>query len=41
MLKARVPTFGQLPNQAWFVLALMEKDICLASSAADELERSR
>jgi 3-hydroxyisobutyrate dehydrogenase-like beta-hydroxyacid dehydrogenase len=38
MLKARVPLLLDLPAQAWFDVALMEKDIRLARDAADELE---
>jgi 3-hydroxyisobutyrate dehydrogenase-like beta-hydroxyacid dehydrogenase len=37
MLKARVPLLLDLPNQAWFDVALMEKDIHLARKAANEL----
>jgi 3-hydroxyisobutyrate dehydrogenase-like beta-hydroxyacid dehydrogenase len=37
MLKARVPLLLDLPRQAWFDVALMEKDIRLAREAADEL----
>jgi 3-hydroxyisobutyrate dehydrogenase-like beta-hydroxyacid dehydrogenase len=37
MLKARVPLLLDLPEQAWFDVALMEKDIRLAREAADEL----
>jgi 3-hydroxyisobutyrate dehydrogenase-like beta-hydroxyacid dehydrogenase len=37
MLKARVPFLLDLPAQAWFDVALMEKDIRLARDAADEL----
>jgi 3-hydroxyisobutyrate dehydrogenase-like beta-hydroxyacid dehydrogenase len=37
MLKARVPLLFDLPEQAWFDVALMEKDIRLAREAADEL----
>jgi 3-hydroxyisobutyrate dehydrogenase-like beta-hydroxyacid dehydrogenase len=37
MLKARVPLLLDLPEQAWFDVALMEKDIRLARDAADEL----
>jgi 3-hydroxyisobutyrate dehydrogenase-like beta-hydroxyacid dehydrogenase len=37
MLKARVPLLLDLPKQAWFDVALMEKDIHLARDAADEL----
>jgi 3-hydroxyisobutyrate dehydrogenase-like beta-hydroxyacid dehydrogenase len=37
MLKARVPLLLDLPKQAWFDVALMEKDIHLARTAADEL----
>jgi 3-hydroxyisobutyrate dehydrogenase-like beta-hydroxyacid dehydrogenase len=37
MLKARVPLLLDLPEQAWFDVALMAKDIRLAREAADEL----
>lgn len=37
MLKARVPLLLDLPQHAWFGVALMEKDIRLAREAADEL----
>jgi 3-hydroxyisobutyrate dehydrogenase-like beta-hydroxyacid dehydrogenase len=37
MLKARVPLLLDLPKQAWFDVALMEKDIRLAREAADGL----
>jgi 3-hydroxyisobutyrate dehydrogenase-like beta-hydroxyacid dehydrogenase len=37
MLNARVPLLLDLPNQAWFDVAMMEKDIRLAREAADEL----
>jgi 3-hydroxyisobutyrate dehydrogenase-like beta-hydroxyacid dehydrogenase len=37
MLKARVPLLLDLPEQAWFDVALMHKDIRLARVAADEL----
>jgi 3-hydroxyisobutyrate dehydrogenase-like beta-hydroxyacid dehydrogenase len=37
MLKARVPLLLQLPNDAWFDVTLMEKDIRLARQAADDL----
>ena len=37
MLKARVPLLLDLPEQAWFDVALMHKDIRLALEAADEL----
>jgi 3-hydroxyisobutyrate dehydrogenase-like beta-hydroxyacid dehydrogenase len=37
MLKARVPLLLDLPKQAWFDVALMEKDIRLARETADEL----
>jgi 3-hydroxyisobutyrate dehydrogenase-like beta-hydroxyacid dehydrogenase len=37
MLKARVPLLLNLPKQAWFDVALMQKDIRLARAAADEL----
>lgn len=37
MLKARVPLLLDLPERAWFDVALMAKDIRLAREAADEL----
>jgi 3-hydroxyisobutyrate dehydrogenase-like beta-hydroxyacid dehydrogenase len=37
MLKARVPLLLDLPQQAWFDVTLMEKDIRLARAAGDEL----
>jgi 3-hydroxyisobutyrate dehydrogenase-like beta-hydroxyacid dehydrogenase len=37
MLKARIPLLLDLPEQAWFDVALMEKDIQLALSTADDL----
>ncbi|MGZ4326154.1 MAG: NAD(P)-dependent oxidoreductase [Solirubrobacteraceae bacterium] len=37
MLKARVPLLLDLPEHAWFDVALMDKDIRLALEAADEL----
>jgi 3-hydroxyisobutyrate dehydrogenase-like beta-hydroxyacid dehydrogenase len=37
MLKARVPMLLDLPERAWFDVALMEKDIRLALSTANEL----
>jgi 3-hydroxyisobutyrate dehydrogenase-like beta-hydroxyacid dehydrogenase len=37
MLKARVPLLLDLPETAWFDVALMEKDLGLAFEAADEL----
>ncbi len=37
MLKARVPLLLDLPDQAWFDVALMHKDIRIAREAADEL----
>ena len=37
MLKARVPLLLDLPEHAWFDVALMHKDIRLALEAADEL----
>ena len=37
MIKARIPLLLDLPEQAWFDVALMEKDIRLAREAADEL----
>ncbi|MCW2767480.1 MAG: 3-hydroxyisobutyrate dehydrogenase [Nocardioides sp.] len=36
MLKARVPLILDLPQHAWFDVALMQKDIRLARAAADE-----
>jgi 3-hydroxyisobutyrate dehydrogenase-like beta-hydroxyacid dehydrogenase len=37
MLKARIPMLLELPEQAWFDVAMMRKDIRLARQAADEL----
>jgi 3-hydroxyisobutyrate dehydrogenase-like beta-hydroxyacid dehydrogenase len=37
MLKTRVPLLLDLPEQAWFDVAMMQKDIRLALEAADEL----
>ncbi len=37
MLKARVPLLLDLPEQAWFDVAMAHKDIRLAREAADEL----
>lgn len=37
MLKARVPLLLDLPKDAWFDVALMDKDIRLARTAGDEL----
>jgi 3-hydroxyisobutyrate dehydrogenase-like beta-hydroxyacid dehydrogenase len=37
MLKARVPLLIDLPQQAWFDVTMMQKDIRLALEAADEL----
>jgi 3-hydroxyisobutyrate dehydrogenase-like beta-hydroxyacid dehydrogenase len=37
MLKARIPLLLDLPERAWFDVALMEKDIHLARETADEL----
>jgi 3-hydroxyisobutyrate dehydrogenase-like beta-hydroxyacid dehydrogenase len=37
MLKARIPLLLDLPEQAWFDVALMAKDIGLARDAADEM----
>jgi 3-hydroxyisobutyrate dehydrogenase-like beta-hydroxyacid dehydrogenase len=37
MLKARIPLLLDLPEQAWFDVAMMQKDIRLALEAADEL----
>jgi len=36
MLKARIPLLLDLPDQAWFDVAMMQKDIRLALEAADE-----
>jgi 3-hydroxyisobutyrate dehydrogenase-like beta-hydroxyacid dehydrogenase len=38
MLKTRVPLILELPEHAWFDVAMMHKDIRLAREAADELE---
>jgi 3-hydroxyisobutyrate dehydrogenase-like beta-hydroxyacid dehydrogenase len=38
MLKARVPLILDLPEHAWFDVAMMHKDIRLAGKTADELE---
>jgi 3-hydroxyisobutyrate dehydrogenase-like beta-hydroxyacid dehydrogenase len=38
MLKARVPLILDLPEHAWFDVAMMHKDIRLARRTADELE---
>jgi 3-hydroxyisobutyrate dehydrogenase-like beta-hydroxyacid dehydrogenase len=38
MLKARVPLLLDLPQQAWFDVTMMHKDIRLAREAADDLE---
>jgi 3-hydroxyisobutyrate dehydrogenase-like beta-hydroxyacid dehydrogenase len=38
MLKARVPLILDLPEHAWFDVAMMHKDIRLAREAADQLE---
>jgi 3-hydroxyisobutyrate dehydrogenase-like beta-hydroxyacid dehydrogenase len=38
MLKARVPLILDLPQRAWFDVAMMHKDIRLARQTADELE---
>jgi 3-hydroxyisobutyrate dehydrogenase-like beta-hydroxyacid dehydrogenase len=38
MLKARVPLLIDLPQQAWFDVTMMHKDIRLARQAADDLE---
>jgi 3-hydroxyisobutyrate dehydrogenase-like beta-hydroxyacid dehydrogenase len=40
MLKARVPLLINLPQQAWFDVTMMHKDIRLARQAADDLEIS-
>jgi 3-hydroxyisobutyrate dehydrogenase-like beta-hydroxyacid dehydrogenase len=37
MLQARVPLLLDLPEQAWFDVAMMQKDIRLALEAAEEL----
>jgi 3-hydroxyisobutyrate dehydrogenase-like beta-hydroxyacid dehydrogenase len=37
MLKARVPLLLDLPEHAWFDIALMAKDIRLAREEAEEL----
>jgi 3-hydroxyisobutyrate dehydrogenase-like beta-hydroxyacid dehydrogenase len=37
MLKARVPLLLDLPEQAWFDVAMMQKDIRLALEAADDV----
>jgi 3-hydroxyisobutyrate dehydrogenase-like beta-hydroxyacid dehydrogenase len=37
MLKARVPLLLDLPEQAWFDITMMHKDIRLALEAAEEL----
>jgi 3-hydroxyisobutyrate dehydrogenase-like beta-hydroxyacid dehydrogenase len=37
MLKARIPLLLELPEQAWFDVSLMAKDIGLARDAADEM----
>jgi 3-hydroxyisobutyrate dehydrogenase-like beta-hydroxyacid dehydrogenase len=37
MLKARVPLLLDLPEQAWFDVEMMQKDIRLARDAAEEL----
>ena len=37
MLKARIPLLLHLPDDAWFDVELMQKDIRLARQAADEL----
>jgi 3-hydroxyisobutyrate dehydrogenase-like beta-hydroxyacid dehydrogenase len=37
MLKARLPMFLDLTDQAWFDVALMQKDIRLARAVADDL----
>jgi 3-hydroxyisobutyrate dehydrogenase-like beta-hydroxyacid dehydrogenase len=37
MLRARVPLLLDLPEQAWFDVAMMQKDIRLALQTADEL----
>jgi 3-hydroxyisobutyrate dehydrogenase-like beta-hydroxyacid dehydrogenase len=37
MLKARIPLLLDLPEEAWFDVAMMQKDVRLALHAADEL----
>ena len=37
MLKARIPLLLDLPEQAWFDVAMMQKDVRLTREAADEL----
>jgi 3-hydroxyisobutyrate dehydrogenase len=37
MLKARLPLILELPDEAWFDIGLMQKDIVLALEAAREL----
>jgi 3-hydroxyisobutyrate dehydrogenase-like beta-hydroxyacid dehydrogenase len=38
MLKARAPLVLDLPEEAWFDVGLMQKDIRLALETADELD---
>jgi 3-hydroxyisobutyrate dehydrogenase-like beta-hydroxyacid dehydrogenase len=38
MLKARIPLLLHLPDQAWFDVDMMQKDIRLAREAADDLQ---
>jgi 3-hydroxyisobutyrate dehydrogenase-like beta-hydroxyacid dehydrogenase len=38
MLRARIPLFLDLPEQAWFDVELMQKDIRLARQTADDLQ---
>ena len=38
MLKARIPLFLDLPEQAWFDIAMMQKDIRLALEAAQAID---
>jgi 3-hydroxyisobutyrate dehydrogenase-like beta-hydroxyacid dehydrogenase len=38
MLKARIPLLLELPEHAWFDVALMQKDIRLARQTADDLQ---
>ena len=38
MLKARAPLVLDLPNEAWFDVSLMHKDITLALALARELD---
>jgi 3-hydroxyisobutyrate dehydrogenase-like beta-hydroxyacid dehydrogenase len=38
MLKARAPFVRELPDDAWFDVSLMRKDVRLALDAADRLD---